>query len=234
VLKYARLGPSLVALPAPFDTLIGRPISPDLTKDVLKGFLTQAGIDETEVGGPISSPVSHTNSGEAARYFIIHDTSSPTYESTQAIPSNINEAGWSGNGLENRVAGRKAHLFINRVGESATAVNFDTAYRTTKYELQDVSRKGLFIGVELVQPRRRDVHGIDAEAPQPGFTQAQLDRLALVYIAASVRRGEWLIPAFHATIDDGISADSHDDPQNFDLEVWANSLDRLVTCISAS
>ena len=41
----------------------------------------------------------------------------------------------------------------------------------------------------------------DAQAPTPGFTAAQYDGLALLYVIASVRAGAWLVPAFHAPID---------------------------------
>ena len=34
----------------------------------------------------------------------------------------------------------------------------------------------------------------DALAPEPGFTVAQYDRLALLYVSASVPHGAWLIP----------------------------------------
>ena len=44
---------------------------------------------------------------------------------------------------------------------------------------------------------------------------------------ASVRTGAWLIPAFHAVIDEGIY-DKHDDPQNFELEAFAASLEKLL------
>lgn len=50
-----------------------------------------------------------------------------------------------------------------------------------------------------------------------------MDRLALTYIAASVRRGEWLVPAFHAVVDEGL-ANGHDDPQNFDVADWSQHL----------
>ena len=92
------------------------------------------------------------------------------------------------------------------------------------------SAKGLQLHVELVQPRRSDPDGKignDAIAPEPGFTESQLDRLALLYLAASVRRGEWLVPAFHADLDAGIP-DAHDDPQNFDLKLWGKRLAVLL------
>jgi hypothetical protein len=59
---------------------------------------------------------------------------------------------------------------------------------------------------------------------------SQLDRLALVYVAASVRRGQWLIPAFHAVLD--LQVGTHDDPQNFDLNRWATRLDLLLNSMS--
>ena len=82
----------------------------------------------------------------------------------------------------------------------------------------------------MIQPRgvASGIRGRnDARAPDPGFSAAQYERLALVYTIASVRAGRWLIPAFHAAIDSGIRG-GHDDPQNFDLEAFAASLERLV------
>ncbi|MGB6889937.1 MAG: hypothetical protein WBE25_00465, partial [Xanthobacteraceae bacterium] len=48
-----------------------------------------------------------------------------------------------------------------------------------------------------------------------------------LYTIASVRRGNWLIPVFHAAIDAEIP-NGHDDPLNFDIDSFANSLDRLA------
>jgi len=73
----------------------------------------------------------------------------------------------------------------------------------------------------------------DNVAPVPGFSDQQLDRLALLYVAASVRRGQWLIPAFHAVLDIGIP-DAHDDPQNFDLGRWDSRLGALLGEISGA
>jgi 3D (Asp-Asp-Asp) domain-containing protein len=95
--------------------------------------------------------------------------------------------------------------------------------------------KGLFLGVELVQPRRSDPSGPvgnDMHAPSNGFTQAQLERLAVVYLAASVRRGKWLIPAFHAVLD-SYDLGGHDDPQNFDLERWDSQLAKVIAAVAA-
>jgi hypothetical protein len=59
----------------------------------------------------------------------------------------------------------------------------------------------------------------DRIAQTPGLSNAQMQKLALTYIAASVRAKMWLIPAYHAAIDDGIF-NGHDDPQHFDLARW--------------
>ncbi|MCA1591830.1 MAG: hypothetical protein LC754_04085, partial [Acidobacteria bacterium] len=115
---------------------------------------------------------------------------------------------------------------------SATGHDFRQGWRSTRYEGQTTRRRGLFLAVENIQTRRRDARGIDSEAPDPGFSDAQLERLALVYVAASVRRGEWLIPAFHAVID--LSAGTHDDPQNFDLDRWAARLNSLLESIGSN
>jgi hypothetical protein len=123
-------------------------------------------------------------------------------------------------------------VFINRVGKSVTAVDFSVPWRSTKFELQFGSNglKGLFIHMELVQPRRSDLAGPvgnDSIAPEYGFTRSQYDRLALVYVIASLRKGEWLIPAYHAVLDME-KAGRHDDPQNFSLEQWSESLAGLL------
>jgi hypothetical protein len=97
-----------------------------------------------------------------------------------------------------------------------------------------VRSRGRFLHNELVQPRRTSGtrYGND-QPPAVAITKAQLDRLALLYVAASVRGGRWLIPAFHATIDEGLPG-GHDDPQGFDLTQWARSLKRTVAAINAT
>jgi hypothetical protein len=222
------VGSTLTSLPSPLDQLLTKPTI-DLSKEQLRTYLQAKGIKEAEIGGSLDSPVSHNNANEIARYFVIHDTSSPNF-GNNPFPNNINEASWSGNNLNN--AKQVAHIFINRVGQSVTKVDFKTPFRATKFEMKEVQRKGLFLNIELVQPRRSSPQGPpnnDAESPNPGFTTQQLDRLALVYIAASVRRGKWLIPAFHVVID--IGHGDHDDPQNFSLDQWSKQLNSLLTSI---
>ena len=111
--------------------------------------------------------------------------------------------------------------------------DFEIPWRETKLERAPLfagALKGLFLHVELIQPRRRAPgrgRRNDAMAPTPGFTTAQYDRLALLYTIASVRAGRWMIPAFHAPIDYGIRG-GHDDPQNFEIAAFARSLHALT------
>lgn len=229
VKPYGKLGDRLTSLPEPLDTIVGKPVS--ISKELLRRYLIANGINEAELGGSLDRPLSRTKRGKRARYFIIHDTSSPLYERNRSFPENINDEEWSGNRLSGYVRSKKAHAFINRAGQSATSVDFSKRKLTTKYERRNPGQGGLFLGIELIQPRRKDSGGIDAESPTPGFTEAQLDRLALIYMAASVRGGEWLIPAFHAVIDTGLR-NAHDDPQDFDLDNWAERLKKMIALIN--
>lgn len=49
---------------------------------------------------------------------------------------------------------------------------------------------------------------------------AEDERLALLYVFAGRRAGSWMVPGFHAALDEGIS-DEYDDRQNFDLTTFA-------------
>jgi hypothetical protein len=237
------VGPILTSLPKPLDELLTKP-SIDLSKDQLRKYLVANGIKEQDIGGSLDQRVSRTNndapSSELARYFIIHDTSTPNY-GNDPFPADINKTDWDFNDFNNYRSGAKspAHIIINRVGESVTRQDFKTPWRSTQFESNTncgVNKcKGLFLAVESVQPRRcKPKSGQtkcsepfnDAIAPDPGFTQTQLKRLAVVYIAASVRRGKWLIPAFHVALDQGVG--DHDDPQNFVLDKWTEQLDLVL------
>lgn len=235
-------------LPGPLEELIGKSVTIDLRN--LKRYLSTHQIAESDIGGDLLKPLSPVDStnprGEPARYFVIHDTSTPNY--WNAIPANINEETWSGNNLS-RVDRSITHVYVNRLGQSATTVNFESVLPRTKFGTKFACclgerRKGLFIHIELIQPRHCDpTHGRcvpyrtgsniaskdsnDNVAPSPGFTKAQMDRLALLYLAASVRKQEWLIPSFHTPMD-ATFKNAHDDPQNFDLADWADSLRSLL------
>jgi hypothetical protein len=86
--------------------------------------------------------------------------------------------------------------------------------------------KGRFLHHELVQPRKFK-NGVDCLSPDPGFTPIQYELLALCYLATSVRRGRWLIPALHCVID--LEVGDHDDPQSFNLVAWDNAIATLLS-----
>lgn len=231
------LGEPLKKLPAPLEKLIGKTVK--IKKEKFRAFLRKNKIEENALGGSLDEPLAKAklpNGAEIqALYFLIHDTSSP-YLKDEPFPAEINDANWRGNDLSIWKAQPVAHIFVNRAGESATIVDFGEPVKKgfgTKFARDFLKQeaKGLQIHIELVQPRRRDLarqpENNDAIAPAPGFTEAQYEKLALLYVAASARRGSWLIPAFHAATDAGIK-DAHDDPQNFELAEFAGKLQAIL------
>ncbi|HEY8976554.1 MAG TPA: hypothetical protein VIN75_20235 [Burkholderiaceae bacterium] len=222
---------SPAVLPDPLASLVGQPVG-DLGPR-LQRYLAAHAIPDAAIGGPLAAPLSRARDGDAAapaaRYFVLHDTSTPWLGDAAAFPPDDDP---SLNALA-RFAGPEAvaHVFVNRKGETLTGHGFDVPWRATQLEMRRIGprAKGLFLHVELAQPRRRDPAGApgnDAIAPTPGFTDAQYAQAALLYAAASARRGDWLIPATHAALDQGI-AGAHDDPQHFELARLALALDRL-------
>jgi hypothetical protein len=170
----------------------------------------------------------------------MHDTSSPNF-GRRELPPDINTDAKINSLARFRCANHieLAHVFINRTGAVYVGHDFSVPWRATKFERATnfaTALKGLFVHIELVQPRRsepgRGWHN-DFQAPVPGFSEAQYERLALVYIVASVRAGRWLIPAFHAVIDEGIY-DKHDDPQNFEFARFNEKLDGLLERLKGS
>lgn len=232
------LGAELKKLPAPLEKLIGRPAV--LPKEKVRKYLRSQGIIEDALGGSLDTSLSTATlpRGETipALYFIIHDTSSP-YLKDQPFPENFNtDKKWKGNDLERWLKQPVAHIFVNRLGESITTTPFEETVRKgwgTKFsrDFQKAEGKGMQIHIELIQPRRRDPSGKNPEndliAPKPGFTDQQYGRLALLYVCASIRRGSWMIPAYHSAIDAGIK-DAHDDPQNFEIGKFAGALAGLI------
>jgi hypothetical protein len=214
--------------------LAGILAKPSDLKSALRKHINAAGLDEkADLGGTLDKALSKADS-KPALYFVIHDTSTPMPKG-KPFPPNMNTATWSGNDLS--IPTKKndpvAHMFINRLGESRTGHDYGIAHSATKLE----TKKGLgpkllgrFIHNELVQPRVLNNKGIDEFAPDPGFSAPQLERLALVYVCASVRAGTWLIPAFHCVLDEGIK-DGHDDPQKFSLDDWSKAVGKLVSKI---
>lgn len=234
---YGTLGEELKELPNPLEKLIGQETA--IKKKNLRTYFIEKGIGEQSLGGSLDENLSTAKLPSGAEiqalYFIIHDTSSP-YLKDEPFPANFDtDANWRGNNLKIWVNSPVAHIFVNRLGESLTTTPFNEPVRKgfgTKFarDFLKSEAKGLQIHIELIQPRRRLASGSptnDAVAPFPGFTKAQYERLALLYVCASVRRGTWLIPAYHSAIDAGIK-DAHDDPQNFELEKFAAALAKII------
>jgi hypothetical protein len=230
------LGPSLEGLPPALATRIGESTGLP-ARELLSEYLSKQDL-EWDFAANLWRPVSRARDNDPdaplARYFVIHDTSGPNF-GHRGFPGDIDtdpeyenladyacSDGWG-----------RSHIFVNRTGEMLVAHDYSIAWRETKFEQAAEfggALQGLFLHNELVQPRRSARgHGSrnDAQSPDPAFTGAQYDRIALLYTIASVRAGQWLIPAFHAAIDADIP-NGHDDPLNFDIDSFANSLDRLV------
>lgn len=222
-------------LPAALERLIGKRVKVD-RRQVL-AFLRSKSISADDIGGSLEAPLSRTSAGLPALYFVIHDTSTPAYGPAPFGPE-IDEPGSTVNALEQWKQGEAsvAHIFYSRTGASVTPRELSIPWRATKTErcVIGAESRGRFLHNEVVQPRRTSgLHGYENDQPpEIAFTQPQLDRLALAYVAASVRDGRWLIPGFHAVIDEGLPA-AHDDPQGFDLEQWAGSVERTVAAIKA-
>ncbi|PWW01845.1 hypothetical protein DFR52_102509 [Hoeflea marina] len=217
-------------LPANLAALVGQPTG--ISKARMRSEIAALGFDEAGLGGSLDSPLSRGNANSAqepmARYFVIHDTSTPNFGEAQ-FPADIDTSNKvnSFSGYKSPT-NAKAHIFLNRGGEIYVGHDFGVPWRATKLELKiGKLAKGLFVHIETIQPRRAHPHQADGTAPDPGFTAAQYDRLALLYLMASMRAGAGLVPAFHAAIDEGLS-DGHDDPQNFSLAEFDAALGRLL------
>jgi hypothetical protein len=231
-----RLGPAMDVLPPALETRVGG--ETDLpSRDALAGLLRDRGATQYLID-TLAQPVSHAHDNDplarSATYIVFHDTSTPNYR-TQPWPVSIDDDPKINNlaryACSNDI--ERAHVFINRGGRIFLAHDFTVPWRATKFETASnfgPALKGLFLHIELIQPRRA-MKGYgsrnDFLAPKPGFTQAQYESLALVYTVASRRAGFWMIPAFHSVLDEGIR-NKHDDPQNFELTQFAQSLNALV------
>jgi hypothetical protein len=235
------LSEQLEHLPKPLEKFIGQKV--EIKKQDLKKYLQAFADYPSILGGSIDDPLSFGTlpSGDKvpALYFIIHDTSNPYLGDVPEFPYDVmSYPTWPGNVLEQWLKRPVAHIFVSRAGRSLTINPFSDTVKSgwgTKFsrDMQKAPGKGLQLHIELVQPRRRDPNGPpnnDLIAPIPGFTDGQYERLALLYVCASVRRGTWLIPSYHSAMDAGIK-DAHDDPQNFELEKFAADLESLIRSI---
>lgn len=230
------LGPRLESIPAALAARVGQTADlPD--RESLAALLVELGLvwDYAPfLWQPVSRARDNDPNAPQARYMVIHDTSAPNF-GRRPFPDNIDEHR-SINSLARYRCGdgwEAAHVIINRTGAMLLGHELSEPWRATRFERATrfgTDLRGLFLHVELVQPRRTQP-GLgrrnDAMAPTPGFSEIQYDRLALIYTIASVRSGHWLIPAFHVAIDSGIRG-GHDDPQNFDISAFAGSVERLA------
>lgn len=236
------LGASLTTLPAPFEKVVGTPFKLDTSH--FREYLAGLKVGPDALGGGLDEPLSRSaaDNKPSAKYFVIHDVSYNRCDDIESLTrSDDPNAKWN---LTSRWANSgEAHLYITRDGKliAPQGRTFKVAYPATKLERQNKSRtRGLFLHVENVQLRTVAVEPgesawvldkktkekkcrNDRVAQQPGFTQIQYSRLALVYIAASHRAGKWLVPAYHLAIDKGVG-DAHDDPQNFDLNDFGSKI----------
>jgi hypothetical protein len=232
-----RIGDAPAVLPHSLEAIIGRPVAFDA--NALRISLRAQGIDESGIGGALDAPLSLTERSppQRARYFVIHDTSNLLCR-REDFPANADSPDAPWNRPEAWADHAQAHLFIARDGAAYAPQgrSFATPWRATKLEKTlGVPSRGLFLHIENVQLRRPELtHEApllrpngecvnDRIAQSPGFSVAQTKRLALVYAAASVRAGEWLIPAYHAVLDSPFVG-GHDDPQNFDVEAWVGEV----------
>ena len=177
-------------------------------------------------------PASQTEAGIPLLYFVIHDTSTP-FLGSELFPHRLDDSPTINSFDAYLAAEPVAHIFLNRQGQIWAAHDFSIPWRATKLESRVIGApaRGRFVHIETMQPRRF-LPGATSlgqtQGPKPGFSDAQYRMLAALYVYTSARAGRWLIPAFHATVDDGIP-DAHDDPQNFELGKFARALDQLVS-----
>lgn len=232
------LEPGTADLPFNLKNRIGKNV--EIPRSRLRTYLRNIGVNEVDLGGSLDDALAKSRLLDGKEvvslYFVIHDTSSP-YLGDRPFPVDMDEdSNWKGNDLTQWIEQPVAHVFVNRQGRSITTTPFSESVKKgwgTKFarDILKADGKGMQIHVELIQPRRRDPEDAnlknDRIAPIPGFTKDQYQRLALLYVCASVRRGMWMIPAYHSAIDAGIK-DAHDDPQNFDLKLFAKQLSKLI------
>ncbi len=235
------LNERLETLPPAFEDYVGN--AKDMpSRDALRHLLRERGLEAPSV--PISKSPCRTGTttirSRAARLTLSSMTPRHPNFGNKAWPADI-DADQGINRLARYACSNnieRAHTFINRSGEILYPHDFGKPWRATKFETATNfahALRGLFIHNELIQPRKRHPKfrgRNDFKAPEPGFSAAQYDALALMYVVASARAGFWMIPAYHAVLDEGIY-DKHDDPQNFDLNAFADSLDRLRAKLKA-
>ena len=222
------LAPALESLPAPLATRVGQETGLP-SREALSGYLSKLDL-EWDFAAYLWQPVSRANDNDPdradgalfrhprhqraefrpPRLSRRHRRQTPKINNLAQLQMSrrLGQGARRDQPLRRHAAQSRARQFLGARPNSSSAANFAGAL------------KGLFLHVELIQPRR-------AAAPRPPQRRAnaqprlsptaQYDRLALLYVIASVRAGRWLIPAFHAALDADIP-NGHDDPLNFDLK----------------
>ena len=194
-------------LPPTLASLIGERPQIDFVK-------LAAALRKARIPLPAASPVSETSDHRRAAYFVIHDTSSPYIGAEEFAPNFDRSVRYND---INQFLGKDAvaHIFNDRLGRVSVGHDFEVGWRATKLERAvGEGVRGRFLHIENLQPRRADPNGPpknDRIGPEPGFTPRQYRTLGLLYVLASARLGQWMVPAFHANIDRGIPL-AHDDP----------------------
>jgi hypothetical protein len=149
---YGEIGSTPATLPDFLVNHVGAAVETSSLRGKLTTYLNTLGVDANTVGGALTEGVSKTANDTLAKYFVIHDTSSPTIPANSNFP-NMDSANWSGNDLTDDQAHGLAHIYTNRLGKSVTAHKYDVARTGTKFELKkyngDVGPKvvGLFLGI---------------------------------------------------------------------------------------
>jgi hypothetical protein len=226
--QFGHVDDAIATIPAKLTSILSNLDTLGFTKEMLRKVLAKRGVLEANIGGSLDSTVSRANNNDPtkslANYFAIHDTSGELSSAEDFDPNFINTNKWTGNHLAS-LPSKTTHVYITRDGLTKTDRDYQIPWRATLFEKPDI-HKGRFLHHEMTQPRKFS-NGYHSLAPDPGFTTIQYELLALCYFAASLRRGRWLIPAFHCVLDLEI-IDAHDDPQHFDLVTWDNAIATIL------
>jgi hypothetical protein len=230
------IGQAPIRLPKVLRDRVGRPVRVDRAVIARQLEASGCGALVESLAWPVSRAHDNDPTAPQLRYFVIHDTSTP-FLGEKPFPPRMDQDPSINDVSPYTGPNAVAHAFIDRKGALIWGHDFSMPWRATKLESRVVGlpAKGLFIHIENVEPRRSDPSGPAGNgwvAPKPGLTPNQYDRLALLYLVASRRAGVWLIPAFHADVDEGIP-DAHDDPQNFDLDAFAAALRARLLAVKA-
>jgi hypothetical protein len=221
-------GKNRLSLGSPLEELVGK--SATLDKGKLRALLTQAGLPE--FAAALSKPLSTDTAGRPARYFVVHDTSTPF--AFKPFPAD-DAALMKKLGSKWKDGTWRAHAWVNRLGQARITYDYSVRLPNTamQFERSHHELKGLYLHTEVTQPRKsatKDPRN-DAWIPVPAFTDSQYSTVALLYVAASARAGTWLVPAYHVAIDWGVG--DHDDPQHFDFGKFSAAIEGVRNQVAA-